>query len=218
MSVQFGRWNFAGESLAPDDIEKVNGVLLPYGPDGNAYFSRGGVSIVYRAFHTTAEARREAQPHVSPSGVVVTWDGRLDNRVSLIRDLRDALDDTPTDVDVVTAAYERWGTESFARLIGDWALAIWDPNTPSLILAKDFMGTRPLYYSPDKDQISWSTILDPLVLFAEKSFSLCEEYLAGWFSFSRCSPYALCRHSLGPSVLFCPDREGKDHGDQTLGF
>ena len=203
MSVQFGQWNFAGESLTAGEIDKVNGALAPYGPDGNAYFSRGGVSIVYQSFHTTAEARSEAQPRVSPSGVVVTWDGRLDNRVSLIRNLRDALNGTPTDVDVVVAAYERWGTESFARLIGDWALAIWDPDKPSVILAKDFMGTRPLYYSPDKDQISWSTILDPLVLFAEKSFSLCEEYLAGWFSFfpaAHLTPYVGI-HSVPPSCF-----------------
>jgi asparagine synthase (glutamine-hydrolysing) len=35
----------------------------------------------------------------------------------------------------------------------------------------------------EHDQVTWSTILDPLVLFAEKTFTLCEEYIAGWFSF-----------------------------------
>ncbi len=96
MSVQFGRWNFAGQPLTPDDIDKVNGVLQSYGPDGNAYFSRCGVSIVYRAFHTTAEARRGRAGLVYlVTELSVTWDGRLDNRGSLIRDLRGALDDTP---------------------------------------------------------------------------------------------------------------------------
>ena len=182
MSAQFGRWNFAGESLAPDYVEKVNALLLPYGPDGSGCFSRDGVSIIYRTFHTTTEARSEVQPRISASGVVITWDGRLDNRAQLFRDLRDRLADTPTDIDIVVAAYERWGTESFARLVGDWALAVWNPKARSLILAKDFIGTRPLYYASDKNQVSWSTILDPLVLFAQKHFALCEEYLAGWFS------------------------------------
>jgi asparagine synthase (glutamine-hydrolysing) len=203
MSAQFGRWNFAGESLTLDYVEKVIAILSPYGPDGSGYFSRDGVNIIHRAFHTTAEAHSEAQPRVSASGVVLTWDGRLDNRVELVRDLRDGLADTPTDVDIVVAAYERWGTESFARLVGDWALAVWNPNARSLILAKDFMGTRPLYYSSDKDQISWSTILDPLVLFAEKYFSLCEEYVAGWFSLfpaAHLTPYVGI-HSVPPSCF-----------------
>jgi asparagine synthase (glutamine-hydrolysing) len=119
MSAQFGRWSFAGEPLTPGEVEKVNRVLLPYGPDASASFSRDGMSIVYRAFHATSDARSEAQPHVSASGTVITWDGRLDNRASLIRELRGRLVNTPTDLDVVIAAFERWGTESFARLVGD---------------------------------------------------------------------------------------------------
>src|SRR6202042_3552041 len=87
------------------------------------------------------------------------------------------------DVEIVTAAYERWGSDCFATLIGDWGLSIWDAESRSLILARDPIGTRHLYYSIEDDKVTWSTILDPLVLFAGKSFTLCEEYIAGWFSF-----------------------------------
>src|SRR5208283_4817668 len=52
----------------------------------------------------------------------------------------------------------------------------------SLILAKDPIGTRHLYYSFDNNQVSWSTILDPLVRLAGKTLTLNEEYIAGWFS------------------------------------
>src|SRR5258707_14553304 len=152
MSVQFGRWNFEGQGPAPDYNEKVSATLAPYGPDSNESYSKGGVTILYRAFHTTKESRRESQPHVSPSGAVITWDGRLDNRAELIRDLRDVLAFDSTDVAIVAAAYEKWGADCFARLIGDWAVSIWNPNNRSLILAKDPIGTRHLYYSIDKDQ------------------------------------------------------------------
>src|SRR5260370_34758520 len=80
MSVQFGRWNFEGQPPAPDYIDKVSAALTPYGPDGNQSYSKDGVKIVYCAFHTTKESRRETQPHISPSGAVITCDGRLDNR------------------------------------------------------------------------------------------------------------------------------------------
>jgi asparagine synthase (glutamine-hydrolysing) len=201
MSVQFGRWNFHGLSIAPGQIEEACTVLAPYGPDGGSSYSKGPVNILYLAFHTTRESRREIQPYVLKSGIVVTWDGRLDNRAQFIALLRDSLSPDSADVSVVAAAYERWGTDCFARLIGDWALSIWNPNERSVILAKDFVGTRHLYYSLDDEQLTWSTVLDPLILFARKTLALDEEYIAGWlsaFPATHLTPYAAVR-SVPPS-------------------
>jgi len=182
MSVQFGRWNFEGRPPAPDYIEKVSATLAPYGPDSNESYSKGGVKILYRAFHTTKESRREKQPHICPSGAVITWDGRLDNRAELISELSDSLTNGSTDVAIVSVAFEKWGADCFAKLIGDWALSIWNAGNRSLILAKDPIGTRHLYYSFDNDQVTWSTTLDPLVRLAGEILALNEEYIAGWFS------------------------------------
>jgi asparagine synthase (glutamine-hydrolysing) len=201
VSVQFGRWNFDGKPIDPDLLNKVGPLLAPYGPDGSSSYSEGNISILYRAFHTTRESRRESQPHVTSSGAIVTWDGRLDNRAELIAQLGDLVTALSTDIEIVSAAYEHWSQECFATLIGDWALSIWNPDTRSLILAKDPIGTRHLYYSFDDEQASWSTILDPLVLLAGKSFTLCEEYIAGWFSMfpaAHLTPYVGI-HSVPPS-------------------
>ncbi|MGA7291189.1 MAG: asparagine synthase-related protein, partial [Terriglobales bacterium] len=113
---------------------------------------------------------------------VITWDGRLDNRADLISELRDSLTVNSTDVAIVAAAYEKWGANCLGKLIGDWALSIWNPRERSVLLAKDPIGTKHLYYSFDDKQITWSTILDPLVLFAGKTFEICEEYIAGWLA------------------------------------
>ena len=182
MSVQFGIWNFEGQPPAPEYIEKISATLAPYGPDSNESYSKGGVRILYRAFHTTKESRREKQPHISSSGAVITWDGRLDNRADLISELCNSLTVNSTDVAIVSAAYEKWGANCLGKLIGDWALSIWNPRERSVLLAKDPIGTKHLYYSFDDKQLTWSTILDPLVLFAGKTFEICEEYIAGWFA------------------------------------
>jgi asparagine synthase (glutamine-hydrolysing) len=201
MSVQFGRWNFECQPPAADYFEKVSATLAPYGPDSNESWSKSAVKILYRAFHTTKESRRESQPHVSPSGAVITWDGRLDNRAELIIGLRDFLAFDSPDVAIVAAAYEKWGTDCFAKVIGDWAVSIWNPNDRSLILAKDPIGTRHLYYSIGTNQITWCTILDPLVRFAGKTFDLNEEYIAGWFSKFPAAHLTPCVgiHSVPPS-------------------
>jgi asparagine synthase (glutamine-hydrolysing) len=210
MSVQFGIWNFEGQPPAPDYIEKVSATLAPYGPDSNESYSKDGVRILYRAFHTTKESHRETQPHISSSGTIITWDGHLDNRAELISELRDSLAYDSTDVAIVAAAYERWGEYCFAKLIGDWALSIWSAIHSSLILAKDPIGTHHLYYSFDDNQVTWSTILDPLVRFAGKTFALNEEYIAGWFSMFPAVDLTPCVgiHSVSPSssVLFQPGK------------
>lgn len=182
MSVQFGRWSFAGASPEREYMEKVSACIAPYGPDSGSSYSRPGIEILYRGFHTTKEARREKQPHACASGAVITWDGRLDNRDELIDELRPRVSLEDSDVTLVGTAFDNWGTECFAKLVGDWALSIWDTRQRSLILAKDPIGPRHLYYSVEDEQITWCTVLDPLVLLAGKKFKLCEEYLAGWLS------------------------------------
>jgi asparagine synthase (glutamine-hydrolysing) len=201
MSAQFGKCNFDGKPVDPQELDRVRPVLAPYGPDAEGIFRTDNVGIIYRAFQTTKESRLENQPYVSPLGAVITWDGRLDNRSELIHKLGVELSSDSTDLSIVAAAYEHWGTESFAKLIGEWAVSIWSPRSQSMVLAKDFVGTRHLFYSFDDDQVTWSTILDPLVLFADKSFALCEEYVAGWFSFfpaTHLTPY-IGIHSVPPS-------------------
>ena len=210
MSVQFGRWNFEGPAPSPDYVEKVSGALAPYGPDSDESYSKDGISILYRAFHTTKESSHEKQPYISSSGAVITWDGRLDNRADLISELSDCLTNDSTDLAIVATAFDKWGADCFTKLIGDWALSILKPSNRSLILAKDPIGTRHLYYSFDNDQVTWSTILDPLVRLAGKTFTLNEEYIAGWFSMFPAVHLTPCVgiHSVPPSssVLLRPGK------------
>jgi asparagine synthase (glutamine-hydrolysing) len=182
MSVQFGKWNFQGKPIDRAYIQKAAALLAPYAPDSIAIHSQGGFATVYGAFDTTRESRFAPQPYVSLSGLVATWDGRLDNRTALALELR--LPPQSADVQIVVAAYERWGHASFPRLMGEWAAVLWNPAEKSLILAKDFAGMRPLAFAVDRNAITWSTILDPLVLLAERTFAVEKEYLFRWISSS----------------------------------
>ena len=209
MSVQFGRWNIDGKPTEPEYIETVRSMLAPYGPDGAGSYTKAGTTILYHAFHTTKESWAEEQPLITKSGVAITWDGRLDNRIELLSLLRGSLSLTSPDVSFVAAAYERWGSHCFSKFAGDWALAIWDAQTRSLHLAKDMIGTRQLYYSIDEKQVAWSTVLDPLVLLAGRAFSLNEEYVAGWFSFfpaTHLTPYVGIQ-SVPPASFVCISAE-----------
>src|SRR4029077_19922630 len=136
MSVQFGVCNLDGKPVAPKDLDRVRPLLVPYGPDGEGLICKSNCIVIYRAFHTTKESRRERQPYSSSVDLVLAWDGRLDNRRELIEQLAGSLSSDKSDVQIVSACWERWGSDAFERLIGDWALSIWNSRDQILTLAK----------------------------------------------------------------------------------
>jgi asparagine synthase (glutamine-hydrolysing) len=75
-------------------------------------------------------------------------------------------------------AYEKWGAEGFARLVGDWSVAVWD--APTLVLASDYMGVRGLYYHVDQERLVWSTTLGALVAETGCREDLEPRFIAGW--------------------------------------
>ena len=91
--------------------------------------------------------------------LVITFDGRLDNRPDLVRELcaGEKAFRTPSDCELTLAAYERWGEECPARLLGDFAFAVWDGPRRSLFCARDGMGVKPLYYAIADDVFVWAS-------------------------------------------------------------
>jgi asparagine synthase (glutamine-hydrolysing) len=203
MSIQFGRWSFGTQPASRDRLQQMEAFLICYGPDHGASYSTAGIDMFYRAFHTTEESHKESQPYVSRSGTAFTWDGRLDNRAELVRELQPAVTIENPDVEIVAAAYDRWRNQAFARLIGDWAVCVWANDRHTLILAKDAVGARHLYYSLSAKEVVWSTVLDPLVLSAGFVPPVSEEYVAGClssFPATHVTPYVGI-HSVPPSCL-----------------
>ncbi len=182
MSVQAGILNFDGRPVDRAFLGKLSAAIEQYGPDGGDTHIEGPLGMVYRAFHTTLESRLERQPHRSAQGIAITWDGRLDNRDELISQVWDKLTDERTDVAIVMAAYEKWGTDCFSKLIGDWALSIWTSHDRELLLARDYVGVRHLYYYRKYQSVLWCTNLAALVLLSETKFTLNDEYIAGFLT------------------------------------
>jgi len=116
--------------------------------DGFAVRVSGPLVLCHQHLWSRPEEVGEEQPLVEPgSGLLVAFDGRLDERAALRSALGALAPSGPvTDAQLVLAAYRRWEAELVTRLCGDFALAVWDPARQRLLLARDALGTRCLAY------------------------------------------------------------------------
>jgi asparagine synthase (glutamine-hydrolysing) len=205
MSVQFGRCNLDGKPAYAEQISSARSALLPYGPDSGTLILKDNMGVLYCAFHTTRVAQRKERPHLSEQGTLVTWDGMLHNRVDLISQLAGQVSAESLDEEIVAASFECWGADCFAKLIGDWAVSIGADKGRKLFLAKDVIGTRPLYYTTSNSEVIWSSTLEPILLLTDRSLRFDEEYIAGWLSFfpaTHLTPY-IGIHSVPPGSFLC---------------
>jgi len=200
-------WNQDGDPLDPQQLTDARLSLAPYAPDGIEAYSEQSIALLFCPLRGTLESSREQRSIVARAGIVLTWDGRLDNRPELISKLSEQLETDASDADIVAACYRAWGLECFAALLGDWALALWDCTTRTMILAKDFIGTRHLYYHVEKRRITWSTVIDALARSKNDSSTLNFEYLAGCLSFlpaAELTPYKDISSVPPSSMRFSP--------------
>jgi len=92
------------------------------------------------------------QPMLDPeTGNCLTYNGESYNFLQLRSEIGDDFGPwrSRTDTEVVLRAYRKWGIEAFRRLRGMFALALWDATNSELILARDALGIKPLYFTLD---------------------------------------------------------------------
>src|SRR5574338_510366 len=104
------------------------------------------------------------QPMNDPqTGNWITYNGETYN----FKDLRHELDQeewsSNTDTEVVLRTYRHWGIDGFRKLRGMFALAIWDQQKQTLVLARDLLGIKPLYYHADQHHFIFASELRALL-------------------------------------------------------
>jgi asparagine synthase (glutamine-hydrolysing) len=119
-----------------------------------------------------------------PSGLVLTFDGRIDNSDELQMRLADRACDASDAGSLALAVFERWGIAGLESIIGDWAAVIWDGPRRTLHLARDYMGARPLYYCATAHGVWWSTDLAGLVTRTARTQDLSDAFAARFMSLS----------------------------------
>ena len=124
-------------------------VIKHRGPDDVGFYSDGQVGLA-NARLSIIDIEGGHQPQRNEDGTVhVTYNGEIYNFQPLRAELEKAGHkfSTKSDTEVIVHGYEQFGNACIQRLNGMFAIAIWDSAKKKLLLARDRMGIKPLYYS-----------------------------------------------------------------------
>ena len=182
MSTLGGILNFDGQPVDERVLVTMSNALASNGPDAGGQHTSGSIGMVHRAFCTNKESYREQQPLVTDEGQILVWDGRLDNRTELLHLLRNRLGVEETDLNIVMEAYREWGVKFPAKLVGDFALSLWEPRTRTLLLARDHAGPRPIFYHRNGDEFLWASELRVLLALRGSQLEVNDEFVAAFLS------------------------------------
>jgi asparagine synthase (glutamine-hydrolysing) len=137
------------QSVDPGLIKRMTDVIAHRGPDGEGHYVRGPIGLGHRRL-SIIDLNTGSQPMCNEDGSVwVVFNGEIYNYLALKAELK-AQGHTfksATDTEVIVHLYEQWGKECVSRLQGMFAFAIWDERKQQLLLARDRVGIKPLYYT-----------------------------------------------------------------------
>jgi len=141
---------FSG-TFAEDALREAGQVLAHRGPDDSGlYLNDDGIGLIHRRLSIIDLSPLAAQPMATPDGsVVVTFNGEIYNYRELRAQLLAAGETfrSSSDTEVLLSLYRREGEAMLTRLNGIFAFALWDARDRSLLVVRDQMGVKPLYYS-----------------------------------------------------------------------
>jgi asparagine synthase (glutamine-hydrolysing) len=137
MSGIVGIWNLDEKPVEREVLARMSGTMAHRGLDGEEMLIKGPVGLACQLSRVTPESEKETQPLVNSSGTVLVFDGRLDNREELLADLKQShhVSSSSPDAALVLASYEVFRDKFPERLLGDFALGLFDPNRQRLLLA-----------------------------------------------------------------------------------
>ncbi|HVH66985.1 MAG TPA: asparagine synthase (glutamine-hydrolyzing) [Gemmatimonadales bacterium] len=149
-----------------DRLCTMAGLMAHRGPDGEGFWAdpTGRVAFAHRRL-SVIDIAGGRQPMCSDDGrVALVFNGEIYN----YRELRRALSDqgvrfhTESDTEVLLRMYERHGSEAVRYLRGMFAFAVWDGTRGELVLARDRVGKKPLFYALDDDCCYFASTLGAL--------------------------------------------------------
>ena len=168
-----GRVNFASEAPVSKVLLGAMCDLIAHrGPDGWDTWARGYAGFGHRRLAIIDLSDAGRQPMSTADGEIwLTFNGEIYNFLELKEELvkRGHRFHSHTDSEVILYAYREYGVDCLQHLRGMFAFAIWDEPKRRLLLARDRVGKKPLFYWTDADGLAFAS--EPKAFFADPGFT-----------------------------------------------
>src|SRR4051812_47017938 len=142
-------WFDPARPIARDLLVRMTDRVAHRGPDAGGYYVNGSIGLGHRRLSIIDLATGD-QPLGNEDGTVqVVFNGEIYN----FADVRDELQArghqfrTRSDTEIIVHGFEEWGEDCVTRFRGMFAFAVWDDRRRTLLLARDRLGVKPLYYA-----------------------------------------------------------------------
>jgi asparagine synthase (glutamine-hydrolysing) len=161
-----GQFNFEQqEPVYPKTIRRMARSIVHRGPDDEGYYISGPLGLGFRRLSIIDLAGGHQPMSDKEEGVWVIFNGEIYN----FKELRSELENcghrfqTRSDTEVIVHGYKEWGTKVFNRLNGMFGLAIWDVRNRRLVVARDAMGIKLIYYRLSEGQLTFGSEIRSVV-------------------------------------------------------
>src|SRR2546423_13296519 len=161
-----GQYNFGDRApVARRDVEAMTRTIVHRGPDDEGYLVSGPLGLGFRRLSIIDLAGGRQPMSDTEETVWVIFNGEIYN----FRELRQELESrghrfmTSSDTEAIVHGYKEWGTGVFERLNGMFGLAIWDVANQRLVLARDAMGIKLVYYAIRDGAVWFGSEMRPVV-------------------------------------------------------
>jgi asparagine synthase (glutamine-hydrolysing) len=181
-----GIFEFERHEPFPEElIRRMNQTILHRGPDDEGIYTGAGVGFGFRRL-SIIDVSGGHQPIANEDqSLWVMLNGEIYNYPELRHDLesRGHRFSTHSDTETIVHLYEEYGEKCFERLHGMFAIALWDSRERKLLLARDRVGKKPLFYAADGRRIVFGSELKALLAPGNLDRDVDSEALSDYFSF-----------------------------------
>lgn len=151
-----GIWNYkTGQAVEMERLRLITDLLTHRGPDGKGFYTAPGLGLGHRRL-SIIDLEGGRQPMCNEDATVwIVFNGEIYNSPELRLELqgRGHIFRTNSDTEAIVHLYEDFGEDCFEKLRGMFALALWDERKQQLLLARDRIGIKPLFYGRGKHGI-----------------------------------------------------------------
>ncbi len=156
----------ADPSISDSEAARLRNLLAHRGPDAAGFCRIRNAILTHRRLAVVDPTPAGRQPMSTPDGRFhLLYNGELYNDAELRRELtaRGVMFTSHCDAETVLHAFANWGLESFSRLRGMFAIAVFDAHSNLLTLARDPLGIKPLYFHATDLEIAFASEPAPIL-------------------------------------------------------